>query len=166
MKKYCFDTSGISNPLETTPLDIYKTLWAQFEEVVLSGSIGVTAEIFEEMMHIDGEVGELLKKSKSSLICEVEEDWWDWPKYVEYSANLIVKYGEFISEYTGGSPKTICLNDMTNIALAGTLGIPVVSMEVSTAPSVTKKRIPDICAMEGVEHLMFNDFLRAEGLTF
>jgi hypothetical protein len=35
-----------------------------------------------------------------------------------------------------------------------------------TAPNAKKKRIPNICQAEGVEHLDFNDFLRREGLSF
>ena len=67
-----------------------------------------------------------------------------------------------------GSAKTICLNDLTIIALAKTLGLPVVSMErlVSEGPGTKKRRIPNICKAEGVEHLSFNDFLRREKLTF
>ncbi len=60
------------------------------------------------------------------------------------------------------------MNDLTIIAMAKTLGLPVVSMEkaVSEAPGTKKRRIPNICKAEGVLHLGFNDFLHQEGLTF
>jgi hypothetical protein len=54
------------------------------------------------------------------------------------------------------------LNDVTIIALAKTLSLPLVSMESSAVPSPKKKRIPDICPLEGVTHLTFNEFCIAE----
>ena len=33
MKKYAFDTSGISNPLESMPEDIHESLWNGFNIV-------------------------------------------------------------------------------------------------------------------------------------
>ena len=79
-----------------------------------------------------------------------------------------VDHKDFISEFTGGSARTICLNDLTIIALAKTLGLPLVSMErlVSEEPGSKKRRIPNICNAEGVKHLAFNNFLRREGLSF
>jgi dephospho-CoA kinase len=53
---------------------------------------------------------------------------------------------------------------MTIIALAKTLGLPVVSMEKFIHQQDSKnRRIPNICQMEGIQHLDFNQFLRALG---
>lgn len=52
--------------------------------------------------------------------------------------------------------------DLTIIALGRTLGLPVVSMEVTALPSPDKRRIPDICDLEGVVHHTFNEFLKIE----
>ncbi|WP_425906817.1 DUF4411 family protein [Nitrobacter sp. TKz-YC02] len=167
MKKYCFDTSGISNPLETMPEDIHKTMWAGFCERVESGSIATTTEIHSEFCYIPGDVGKRLISSKSLLVLEVGEEW-DWQTYVDHAQRMQVDHKDFISEFTGGSAKTICLNDLTIIALAKTLSLPLVSMErlVPEDPGTKKRRIPNICKAEGVEHLVFNDFLRRENLTF
>lgn len=72
-----------------------------------------------------------------------------------------------ISEYNGNRKSTAGLNDISIIALAMTLGLPLISMETQNVyqPSQKKMRIPDVCAAEGVLHLTFNDFLRAEGIT-
>ena len=61
----------------------------------------------------------------------------------------------------------MCLNDISIVALAKTLNLPVVHME-SWVPedNQTKRRIPNICALEGVAHLRFNEFLRAEKLKW
>ena len=54
---------------------------------------------------------------------------------------------------------------MSIIALAKTLELPVLSMETRVRDSNSKKRkIPNICDEEGVPHIIFNDFLRNEGI--
>jgi hypothetical protein len=76
-----------------------------------------------------------------------------------------VKYAAVISEYNGNRKGTIGLNDLTIIALAKTLGLPVVSSEKKTSvdqDSEKRQKIPDICDKEGVVHLSFNELLRAE----
>ena len=168
MKRYCFDTSGISNPLETMPEDIHKTMWAGFCVRIEAGHIAATTEIYEEMCHIPGPVGTCIVECKKQIVVEVGENDWDWRTYIGHVQRMQVGHKNFISEFTGGSARTICLNDLTIIALAKTLGLPLVSMErlVSEEPGSRKRRIPNICNAEGVEHLAFNNFLRREGLSF
>ncbi|NKL03116.1 DUF4411 family protein [Rhizobium leguminosarum bv. viciae] len=168
VKRYCFDTSGISNPLETMPEDIHKSLWAHFSAFVLDNYIAVTQEIFDEMCHVTGDIGGLINQCKSTMVLELGQPDWDWQGYILHSKRMLTDHRTCISEYTGGSAKTICLNDMTIIALAKTLGLPVVSMEnpVKETGQTSKRKIPNICLAEGVEHLTFSDFLRREKLSF
>lgn len=169
MKRYCFDTSGLSNPLETIPEDIHVNIWRQVRNFIQSGEIGVTTEIYTELVRLPGEMGICIRSSKAELILEVNDDGWDWRSYLQYSTEMITLHQHFISEYNGYSKDTICMNDISIIALAKCLAVPVVSMEKAVlAPGNTssrKRRIPDICKAEGVEHLTFNDFLRREGFT-
>jgi Domain of unknown function (DUF4411) len=164
MKRYCFDTSGISHPLEKLPIDIYDSIWAKVSSIVSSGHVAVTTEIFAELELLPGPVGAHLKASKSSLVLEIGDPNWPWQTYIERLNALNAKYHSYISEYSGNSPRTICLTDMTIVAMAATLGLPVVSMEASVLTSPNKRRIPDICSLENIKHLEFNDFLRAEGI--
>lgn len=165
MKRYCFDTSGISNPAETMPQDIHESMWKKVHEIVESGCIAVTTEIYEEMIHIEGPVGECIRNNKDRMVLEVGDVSWDWESYLRCAKEIQAAHHDFISEYTGGSPKTICLNDISIIALSKALGLPLVSMEsLLTAPEATKRRIPNVCQIESVEHLWFNDFLRREGI--
>lgn len=142
-------------------------MWAGFCERVEAGLIAATTEIYSEMCHIPGDVGACLSASKATIVLEVGERW-DWQTYLEHAQRMQVVHKDFISEYTGGSAKTICLNDLTIIALAKTLTLPVVSMEKLVPEDIgtRKRRIPNICKAESVEHLSFNDFLRREKLTF
>lgn len=96
---------------------------------------------------------------------EVGDASWDSLTYIKHYKRMQLQYHAHLSEYAhGGSKKTIGLKDLTIISLAKTLGLPVVSMEVTALASPTKRRIPDICAAENVLHHTFNDFLRIEGI--
>jgi len=167
MKKYCFDTSGISNPLETMPEDIHESMWSEFKTKCLeAGIVAVTAEIYSEMEHISGTVGDCIKEHKTEMLLEIGGADWDWNSYIDHTNRMQDEYKAYISELTGGSPKTVCLNDISIIALAKTLGLPLVSMEAMVPPEGTKRRIPNICQTENITHLRFSEFLRAEKLKF
>jgi hypothetical protein len=142
-------------------------MWQDFKEKCLkAGIIAVTQEIHDEMVQIYGTVGQCIKDNKESLLMEVGGDW-DWNTYIDHVNRMGDDHKEFISEYNGGSKKTVCLNDISIVALAKTLKVLVVSMEAPvTAASTKKLRIPDVCALEAVEHLRFNKFLRKEKLKF
>ena len=164
MKTFCVDTSGFSNPLESMPEDIHESMWAKVMAIIEKGQIAVTAEIYDEMVHIPGTVGKCIKDHKAEMVLEVSKGNWNWKAYVACTAAMNTTQHKFISEYCGGSPKTVNLKDMSIVALAKTLGLPLVSMEVSAKPSNEKRRIPDVCQMEGVKHLTFSDFLRANNI--
>ncbi len=168
MIKYCFDTSGISNPIETMPEDIHISLWNAFCGQVHGETVGVTKEVHDEMCHIPGTVGSVILACKATMIFEVGKENWDWQTYLAHVVRMQNDYRAHISEFIGGSKKTIGLNDLSIIALAKTLGTPVVSMEdlVPEHEGSIKRRIPNICRAESVPHLNFNAFLRKEGMSF
>lgn len=165
MPKYCIDTSGLSHPHEVMPEDIFNSLWVFVKEKVAAGTFATTKEIFDEMVHIDGGLGQFIDENKDAILYEVNQGDWDWNKYLTTSAIMNSKHHNYISEYNGGSPKTICLNDMSIIALADTLGLPVISMEtkILDLAQSNKRKIPNICEAENIVHYTFNEFLRLEG---
>jgi Domain of unknown function (DUF4411) len=146
MKKYAFDTSGISNPLESMPEDIHESIWKHFKATILpSGIIAVTQEIYDEMVpSISGSVGTSLKDNKDNILMEVGEQW-DWGSYIGHCNRMEDEHRDMISEYAGGSKKTVGLNDISIVALAKTLNIPVVSMEKPVPDRSKKLHIPDVC---------------------
>jgi hypothetical protein len=167
MKKYCLDTSGLSNPLEFMPEDIHPTPWTKIAGLVTSGTFAVTVEIYDELKLLPGPIGECIKANDAALQMEVGEEDWDWATYQRHYEEMKVRHEAVISEYNGNRKNTIGLNDLTIIALAKTLGLPVVSSEKETRvdqDSNKRQKIPDICKKEGVTHLDFNDLLRAEGI--
>lgn len=136
-------------------------------DLVTAGKFAVTAEIYDELCHLPGPFGECIKANESNLQLEIEEDSWDWKSYVKIYEELKVKYASVISEYNSNRKNTIGLNDLTIVALAKTLKIPVVSSEKrlsAMGDSEKRQKIPDVCDKEGIEHKTFNDLLRAEGI--
>lgn len=150
------------------PEDIHVSLWTTVCGHVNGASIGVTKEVHDEMCLIPGSVGSAIIACKAAMLFEVGDDAWNWQSYVAHAVRMQTVYRTHISEFIGGSKKTIGLNDLSIIALAKTLGKPVVSMEdfVPESAGSIKRRIPNICRAEGVPHLTFNAFLRNERLSF
>ena len=167
MKAYCLDMSGLSTPLEFMPEDIHPSIWAGVAELIASGKFAVTVEIYEELGHLPGPIGECIKANEENLQLEIEEESWDWQSYLAHYEEMKTKYAAVISEYNGNRKNTVGLNDLTIIALAKTLKLPVISSEKklnALQESEKRQKIPDICDKESVVHMNFNDLLRAEGI--
>jgi hypothetical protein len=160
MKAYCLDTSGFSTPLENMPEDIHSVLWSHVAKVVDAGKLAVTTEIYEELVHLPGPIGQCIQNNKSQLELEIEQDGWPWQKYLEHVERMRCTYEAVISEYNGNRKNTVGLNDISIIALAKTLGLPVINSEKKLAimqQSNKRQKIPDICILEGVAPISFND---------
>lgn len=149
------------------PEDIYKTLWQNVVAKVESGIFCWNQEIADEMSSIYGMIGDALKSCNRSCCYELGKGDWDWRAYIKTNNLWKGQFRQFISEYNGNRKNTIGLNDLSIVALAHTLGLPVMSMEAPNLgqPSQTKIRIPDLCEKVDVEHLNFNDVCRKEGIS-
>lgn len=163
---YVLDTSGLSNPLVNMPPDIYESLWNTICAFIDSGSFCWNFEIGEELSQIPDPVGSRLSACSSDCCYEVGDDDWDWQTYLGNFQALKVTYQSYISEYNGNRRNTVGLNDVSIVALAQTLGLPIISMEGRTTGQRSEKRIriPSLCDEIGVPHLDFNQFLRAHGV--
>lgn len=116
------------------------------------------------MCHITGQVGQCIRDCKAQLLLEVNDPAWDGPSYIAHFKRMQKAHETWIWEYARKNPtRTVGLVDLTSIALAKTLGVPLVSMESSAGDSPKHKRIPDICALEKVLCHDFNAFLRIAG---
>jgi len=162
MAEYCLDTSGLSNPWEKLPEDIYDSLWKRVRELIVASKFCCTKEIYDEMLSISGTLGDCIRSHSHCLVMEIGADDWDWEQYLHHIQRMQVDYASVISEFNGNRKGTVGLNDLSLIALARTTGLPVISMETANVyqPSTAKRRIPDICAIENVPHMDFNDLLR------
>lgn len=147
------------------PEDIHTSLWARVCAVIESSALAATREIYDELVCIPGIVGECIKSNEANLLLEVGDARWDSIAYIGHATRMQQVYAHLISENNGGRKGTVGLNDISIIAMARTLRLPVISMELPKAHQTDKKAtIPDICRLEGVPHMTFNDFLRAYGI--
>src|SRR5882672_7022869 len=101
MPRYCLDTSGFSNPLGEMPEDIHVTLWKRVTALVVDGRFAVTTEIYDELLHLEGGVGQCIKESKAALKYEIGEEHWDWKGYLAHVEKMKTAHAQFISEYDG-----------------------------------------------------------------
>lgn len=165
MASYCFDTSGFSKALQDIPMSLFPGLWVFVKDKIEAGEIAVNKEIFDELILIDSGFGDFIQANKDNILFEVGQDGWDWGAYLETNSNMVLNQHDHISDYNGGSPKTVCLNDVSGVSLAKSLNLPLVSGESPTMnlAQTKKRKIPDICAAERVVHMTFNEFLMAEG---
>lgn len=166
MKKYCLDMSGFSNPIQSMPDDIYVSLWTQICDRVRAGHFAATAEVYEELTHIPGDVGQCLRDHEAEVKLEVGAGSWDYQSYLAHFDALHPKYEPFING-TGGSKMSLSMPDFSIVMLGKALALPVISMEIPCAhnPNTHSRKIPDVCSAENVVHMTFNDLLRAEGIT-
>lgn len=165
--RYCLDTSGFSNPLMEMPEDIHKTLWSSVVLRVQADIFCWNVEIATEMASIQGSVGAALNGCNGSCCYEVGKGSWDWNAYVSINNAWRKQFHQYISEYNGNRKNTIGLNDLSIVALAYALGLPMVSMESPNLgqPSQTKLRIPDLCKAVGIDHYNFTQLCRKEGIS-
>ena len=121
IKKYCVDTSALSNPLEHMPEDIHVTLWGQVERVILSGCVAATREIYDEMIHITGRIGACIAAHPDLVCLEVGDDQWNWAAYLKHVTRMRTDHEDWISEYNSNRKSTVGLNDISIIAMGLTL---------------------------------------------
>ena len=98
-KAYCLDTSGLSNPLESMPEDIHAILWSQISTVILAKRIAVNKEIYDELTHLPGAIGECIKSNCGCIQLEVGDNGWDWKSYLSHVERMRIAHKAVISEY-------------------------------------------------------------------
>ncbi len=150
------------------PPDIHKSMWASIVGLIKGGIIAVTPEIYSELLRFDFPMASnFIADHEKELLLDFETSSWEWSSYVSHLASMLEKYHDYLSENQRFSRKTVCENDLTTIALAKSMNLPLVSMESKIDPkAILKLHIPDVCEREHVEHLWLNDFLRKEKLSF
>lgn len=97
--------------------------------MIAEGLFCCNAEIAEQYTHIEGPVGDCLKDHSNHMTYEVGVGSWAWKTYLAHVERMTATYHAFISDYHGGRKSTIDLKDLSLVALAKTLSLPVVSME-------------------------------------
>ena len=117
------------------------TLWTHVKGVMGRGDMATTREIYDEMNHITGSVGDYIRANEISIVLEVGQPDWDFMGYIDHVRRMLVDHHDFISEFTGGSKKTVGVNDVSIVALAKALSLPVISSETRCSKSRSGKKL-------------------------
>ena len=168
--RYCLDTSGFSNPFAEMPYEIHRNFWNNIMLKIWSEIFCWNTEIAEEMERINDPIGPELKNHNRSCCYEIGIGNWDWESYQTTIEEWKKEFKQYISERDNNRKDTIGYNDLSIVALAHSLGLPLVSMEkpVSVGPgqqSSKKLRIPDLCERVQVEHYSFNALCKKERIS-
>jgi hypothetical protein len=150
-----------------TKCSLFVLIRGDAERATISAALEGRGARGNALVHIPGSIGDCIRNNKEKMRLELREDTWDWPTYLTHVDRMRVTYEKVISEYNGNRKNTVGLNDLSIIALGKTLKLPVISSEKKLATaqdSERRQKIPDICDLEGVAHMSFNEFLRKEGI--
>lgn len=120
MKRYCLDMSGFSNPIQDMPEDIHVTLWEQLCDRVRHGDFAATEEVYEELTHIPGQVGQCIKDHKAEIVLEIGSGDWHCTAYLALYDQLHPTFEPWIVG-TGASKASLSTADFSIVILAKTL---------------------------------------------
>ena len=82
MPRYCIDMSGLSNPAQQMPQDIYTSLWVQIKRRIVAGVFATTPKVYEELTNLLSPIGECIAQNKDRLVYEVGIAHWDYECYL------------------------------------------------------------------------------------
>ena len=163
-KRLCVDTSGLTQPFRTYRQSIFPRLWRDVFEILASGEAAMTQEIFDEITAGRGDaLTNHVGMCRRQLVLDVGDQ--QMSGYINVNSAMIGRHRSFVAEYCNRDD-TVGINDISIIAQAKHLGLPLLSMETSRANSQKRRGIPDICATDGVRHLEFQDFLELFNLRY
>lgn len=167
MPKYCLDTSGLSKPFIDLPQHVFPTLWQKVGECIANDCFCWNDDIAEQFERLVEPLQSLLKNRERTCRFRDNDVSWPYDKYIALVSEWQTAYKQYISEFNDNRKDTIGLTDLSIVALAKTLTLPVVSMERpnSNQPSEKKIRIPELCEREKIKHLTFVEFLEAENIV-
>ncbi len=161
-KKYCLDTSGLSNPRMVLPDDIFVSVWNHVYLMIELGAFAVTKGIFSELEMIEGGMGKFISENRKMMLMDRDGDWNEG-EYLSIFEDFKERYRSVLSTPEVRKRRTIDQNDLSIVALGKAMRLPVITMESRPIQiSQKRKRVPEICDLESVEWLTFNDFLRRE----
>lgn len=108
---------------------MYQPIWKHVKTQVENGIFAVNDEIYQELCHLPGHIGTCLNNNKDKLVLEVGENNWNWQRYLKIVEEMRIKYKGVISEYNSNRKGTVGLNDVSIVALAKCMRLPLISME-------------------------------------
>jgi hypothetical protein len=150
--KYSLDTSAFIVPYRNwIPPDLVPKLWNLKDELIQSGEIKASREVYREIIQTDDDLSKWVKERRGMFI-DVDEVQ---QRHVDNMVNRFPKWVDYDAQRNVADPFVI--------ALAMEYELIVVSYE--KGGSEEKPSIPYVCREYGVEHLLYTDFLRQIGYS-
>ncbi len=151
---YVVDTSVIVTMHQTTPRDIYPSVWQQFESLVLEGRAFMPREAYEELEQVDDDLAPWAKALSGFVVDATQDE-------VMRVAAITRRHPDWVQERQNAA-------DPFLVAHAAVHGRVLVTQERRRGPGVADRnlKIPNVADEEGVECLTTHDVARREGWVF
>jgi hypothetical protein len=148
------DTSGwLDGWQRYYPPDVFPSLWAKLDELIASGEIVSSEEVYVELERKADDLHDWVKARKQMLVPLSE-------RVQHLAAELLSEYPRLVDTLRGRSKA-----DPFVIATAMDMNAIVVTGEVQTG-RLDRPRIPDICLAKGIGCINFLQMIRDLKLTF
>lgn len=151
---YCVDTSGwLDGWQRHYPADVFPTLWTKLDDVIASGKIITSEEVYLEIKRKSDDLHDWIQARKQMLV----------PLDESIQARATALLGEFprLVDTLRGRGKA----DPFVLATAIERNAVVVTGEVVTG-NMEKPRIPDVCQVKDIRCVNFLQMIRELRITF
>lgn len=151
--RYILDASTLIDIWFRFPkeLKVFGPLWEQIEELVSTGVLVVTRRNFEEVKHKGQEIHDHFKSLGIKILTPTQQ-------ILQHALNIQEKLGIADAEIKNNRREGVDEGDLLCIATAKCNGIILVTEEKrqpvidgNKGPSLTKYKIPRVCAMDSVD---------------
>lgn len=151
--RYCLDTSSYIELKNKYPRDVFESLWEIFEDFINDNKMKSPQLVFDELLEGDSQedIVKFIKIHKGLLLQEFCEEIDNTNQY------LTKKYPEFVEKDTNQVKNNA---DLFVISTAKVNNLIVITEERRKEKS--KKRIPNICDLEGIECMSLLDMIKRE----
>lgn len=158
--KYVLDTSALIIAWsQWYRIEIFPTIWGGIEQMARDYRLTVPDAAFRELEYQENDLHDWLKKRKEFIINQSNDDIQNGARMLRHRFPLL--------ESTGGDPGRHFADPFV-IATAQYYDANVVSHEHARGEKEENRaiKIPDICAILGIEHIMFHRIIINEGWVF
>lgn len=153
---YCIDTSSLLHAWRRAyPPRRFSGLWLQFDNLIESGRLVASIEVFHELKKKDDDVFAWAKERNDPMFIEIDDDTQSEVVRIMQKYPKLVDTGKGKS---GGDPFVIAQ------ALASIPNLVVVTEE--RGGSADKPRIPYVCDREGLRHIDLLTLIDEEDWSF
>lgn len=147
---YSIDSSSLIHAWRRSYRPVnFPSFWRHLDELIDADRLRASREVYEELKKKDDDVYIWVKARREKLFVEIDDAVQD---AVVHLMSTYPRLVDTAKGKSGGDPFVIAL------AMASTPLMVVVTQEEDG-----KVRIPDVCALEGVESIKLADLIEREG---